>query len=541
MSDEPSVLRTIDWRSVLPFTQIFRSFRVAIHPSKLMLAMTAIVLVYLAGRAMDAVWPAKYLAVRGEVRLYQESGGAGRFEDVLDNARRDERDTFNTLASEVAAEMRALNQTVPADGKLSPDQVKDGLAARLDRSVKAARESFEKTEKKTENIEQRDVLIRQAYAQRSRDWKAAQGIKGQSPFLALVDFQSQQITQIAAGVLRFDWLSPSGVLSGVYRFIFVGPGWALTHHPVYFVLLGGFALVVWSVFGGAIARIAAVQVARDEKISVRQALRFSLAKLLSFISAPLLPGMLIAGFALILAVAGWLTELPYVGSLAAIVIGLGFVVVIGLAVLLTCSMIGTVCGVGLMYPTIAVEGSDSFDAISRSFSYVFARPWKLAFYCVVAICYAALTYVFLRFVIYLALTLAHSYLNAWTTHNGPDGSTSLANIWVEPANMFTDLLPTPDYISMTTAEKAAALALSFWGYLFITLLGAYLLSLYVSVNTIFYFLLRYDVDATELDDVYLEPSDEELDEPMDEPARPAAAAITPPAQPTPPTTPPPAS
>ena len=37
---------------------------------------------------------------------------------------------------------------------------------------------------------------------------------------------------------------------------------------------------------------------------------------------------------------------------------------------------GTVGGFGLMYPTVAVEGSDSFDAISRSFSYVFARPWR---------------------------------------------------------------------------------------------------------------------------------------------------------------------
>mgnify|MGYP006158310279 CR=1 FL=1 len=45
----------------------------------------------------------------------------------------------------------------------------------------------------------------------------------------------------------------------------------------------------FAVFGGAISRIAAVQVARDEKISVRQALRFSLNKLLSFVFAPVIP------------------------------------------------------------------------------------------------------------------------------------------------------------------------------------------------------------------------------------------------------------
>ena len=58
-------------------------------------------------------------------------------------------------------------------------------------------------------------------------------------------------------------------------------------------------LIVWAIFGGAIARIAAVHVARDEKISVRQAITFSFSKLLSFVFAPVIPMMiiLVAGLA----------------------------------------------------------------------------------------------------------------------------------------------------------------------------------------------------------------------------------------------------
>ena len=41
---------------------------------------------------------------------------------------------------------------------------------------------------------------------------------------------------------------------------------------------------------------------------------------------------------------------------------------------MTLILLGLTGGFNLMYPTIAVEGSDSFDAISRSFSYVYARP-----------------------------------------------------------------------------------------------------------------------------------------------------------------------
>ena len=63
---------------------------------------------------------------------------------------------------------------------------------------------------------------------------------------------------------------------------------------------------------------------------------------------------------------------------------------------MTLVLLGTVGGFNLMYPTIAVEGSDSFDAISRTFSYVYARPWRMLFYTLVAIVYGALCYLFVR-------------------------------------------------------------------------------------------------------------------------------------------------
>ena len=50
MADEPLVIRGINWRETFPWTNIFRGFRVAIHPSKLMLALAAIVIIFLGGR-----------------------------------------------------------------------------------------------------------------------------------------------------------------------------------------------------------------------------------------------------------------------------------------------------------------------------------------------------------------------------------------------------------------------------------------------------------------------------------------------------------
>ena len=81
-------------------------------------------------------------------------------------------------------------------------------------------------------------------------------------------------------------------------------------HTVYFVLFGILFLIVWAIFGGAIARIAAVHVAREEKLSIRHALRFSSGKFLSFVFAPVIPLVIILFVGLVVAFGGLLVNLP---------------------------------------------------------------------------------------------------------------------------------------------------------------------------------------------------------------------------------------
>ena len=66
------------------------------------------------------------------------------------------------------------------------------------------------------------------------------------------------------------------------------------------------------------------------------------------------------------------------------------------------------------------------------------------------------------------------------------------------------------WISLGLGERIGAALLLFWVYLVVALLGAYAISFYFSVNTCIYYLMRREVDATELDDVYLEQSDEDF-------------------------------
>lgn len=519
MSQEPQVLRTIEWRSVFPFTQLFQSFRVAIHPAKLVLALLAILLVYCCGRTLDAIWRDKHLAVAGEVSAYDVRTSG----DSYDTRMKERRDELTASRKAIAQTLRDEALQVDSQRPLAPAaelsvrDLRKLLAERRDREIGKVKAAFDASPKADVDRQRLDTAIRDAYASAGQTHALIEATLPRGIFASFLAYEIQQVDLIAIGVLEWNWTGESGVLHSLRRFVFVAPGWALSQHPLYAIMMTLAGLFVWSVFGGAIARIAAVHVARDEKISVRQALRFSIGKLMSFFMAPLMPILLITGIALLLAALGWISELRFVGGLASAAVGLLFVVLIGVGVLVACAVVGMVCGAGLMYPTIAVEGSDAFDAVSRSFSYVFARPWKIAIYTFIGIIYAALTYVFLRFMVYLTLSLLHTFMTLWTGDVAPDGTASLANAWRGPSGLF-NLFEPLDTFNLTLGESAAAWAITFWAYLFIGLLAAYLLSYFVSVNTIAYYLLRYDVDAAEIDDVYLEPTEEDFeDAPIDTP------------------------
>ena len=56
MANEPNELNRVNWTEVFTFPQIFKSFRMAIHPSKLILAFVAIVIILAGGLILDAFW-----------------------------------------------------------------------------------------------------------------------------------------------------------------------------------------------------------------------------------------------------------------------------------------------------------------------------------------------------------------------------------------------------------------------------------------------------------------------------------------------------
>jgi hypothetical protein len=409
MADDGAPIGNLTFSQAFPFMLIFRSFRIATHLSKIFLALFLLILIYGGGRAMDELWPARYLAAAGDLGIVQ------------------------------------------------PDA----------------------------------------------NYDSPQGI-----FITFFSHEVQQVENVAESVVNIQW---QGVLNSLQHFFIDGPAWLFTQHPIFASIFTLWFMLVWAIFGGAICRIAAVHVTRDEKIAVRQALRFSLGKILSFLFAPLIPLGIFIFIGVVLAVAGLVLfqlipalHIPLIGQL---VLGVFFILALAGGFVMTLILLGLIGGFNLMYPTIAVEGSDSFDAISRSFSYVYARPWRLIWYTLLALIYGAITYLFMRYVIWLVLILTHYFVGWWLGGAASERWQSI--VWPTPA-----LSPLPYHLNFTMmdniGDKTGAGLIAFWVYLVISMLGAYAISFYFSASTIIYVLLRAKVDATELEDIYLPDIEEEF-------------------------------
>ncbi|MBT4694475.1 MAG: hypothetical protein HOB73_14135 [Planctomycetaceae bacterium] len=130
-------------------------------------------------------------------------------------------------------------------------------------------------------------------------------------------------------------------------------------------------LLVWSFVGGAITRIAVVQIGREERIGLKEAFCFVRGKYVSYLMSPLF--VVVACAVLSLPIVGISALLNFdIGVVLASVLWVLVVIAgIAIAVLLT----GLFFGWPLMWPTISTEESgDVYEATSRSFAYTFQAP-----------------------------------------------------------------------------------------------------------------------------------------------------------------------
>jgi len=315
------------------------------------------------------------------------------------------------------------------------------------------------------------------------------------------------------------------------------------------LVAGIWGVAVWGYAGGVITRMAGVRLARDERATLGPAMRHARSRWGSYFWAPLMPlvGMLV--LALPIFALGWLLRFD-IGVLVASIAWPLFLV---LALVMGILLLGLAVGWPLMWATISVEGTDSFDALSRTYAYVYQRPLQYLWYAAIAgglgVLAGLLITVFAGAIVYLSLWCAswtaggtaaariarelpqgvigvsqfagsEGKAVVGTTYNGPFGPTyvpgptaskTITNLAPAPSTTTPiTMVPAPVAVAGTGEKpqsatfRAGVAVLSFWLAGVQVLLLGFGFSYFWTATTGIYLLLRFDVDATEMDVVHLE-------------------------------------
>lgn len=570
MADEQHTVRSVSWNEIFGFSHIFKSFKMAIHPSKLLLALLAIALTWVLGAfVMDPIWSgvsdsnrvekneawglwtapgrSAFLQDKDEWlnqrRISKLKGQADRYRKFikLENFEKVAREDFGEAFAAVKAGAREYHK----------EAVKNLQKDRQERQKQIEQMDEDKREDAGEKADDDLLAARQKALNNHIAGNAKlEEIRGGRIFASFLDWQKYCLSNAFSAVARARFTAglrllyrkrgsttPAAYLLpdqtnrpafieaeapmndaesyGLLAWLALmawGLWWMFWVYPAYAILYVLAALAIWAFFGGAICRIAALHAAREEKISIVAAMRFGCSKFVSLFSAPLLPLAGIVFMGLCLAVAGLVGSIPYFGEWALVVL---FALPLIAGAISAFLAVGLVGGAPLMWPTIAVEGSDNFDAFSRSFSYVYARPFRYGLYWLVAAVYGTICYLFVRLFAFIGLRCIHHW-SGWAM--GLDGKEEYATgagkldvMWAQPT--FGSFQGPMQWEAMSGSEAAASVILALWVYLISGIVLAFLACFVLSAATNIYFLLRRRVDATDLDDVHVEEVEEEVPPP----------------------------
>ena len=199
---------------------------------------------------------------------------------------------------------------------------------------------------------------------------------------------------------------------------------------------------------------------------------------MAYVTAPLFPLFGVLLFVLPVAIVGLIGHAGSVG-LAAVAILWPLFMIAGLVIVIF--LAGLLFGWPLMWPTISAEGTDSFDALSRSYSYVYQRPLHYLWFALVGGFLGVLGAIVVNY-----FAAAVVYLTAWAV--SWSGSFRLGDL--------------------SAAAPLAAQVLAFWTGLVHVITIGFTYAFFVPRRS--FISCAYEVDGTETDEVFVEEQAEKF-------------------------------
>jgi hypothetical protein len=539
MAEEKAEPRDWNIRHLMPWTLLFRGFQVAIDPKKLLLAAAGIVTMAFGWWVLAVVfyslakvpvlgdgyyktdmWPTFKEDRRQWNLLYQAAGAWDRKLAVTD---------VNDVVVAANDENLYRQMTEPGSG------LSDKFATLIDKQIEDGRVAPGQPSEIIVDGKSYPIYYK-AYGQmRSLPWFED---RGPNPYLLLTGQAGRVNKDGTPGKVPWvegqfvPWflttevpvlLEPLVKLLRPVTFLLKPNAGYL--NKTYFVLVLLVTLAVWALFGGAITRMAAVELTRNEKVGLVDAVRYTADRYLSYLAAPLVPLLIIGVMLLAYAVYGFVQMIPVLGDVLTAVL---FPLMLIGGLVMTVLLLGLL-GWPMMYATLSTEGSDSFDAISRTYSYFYQSTWHYAWYCLVSLAYGMVLVFVVGLIGSMAVLLPKLGLNQTPFLEAADRDPSYLFIYAPTSYEWRELLvrgsSAASQMKLDTvnpsdlkefkhwwgfANYIGLFAVTAWLYLTFLAVVGFGYSYFWSSGTIIYLLMRRQVDDTELDEVYLE--EEDIDE-----------------------------
>jgi len=271
--------------------------------------------------------------------------------------------------------------------------------------------------------------------------------------------------------------------------------WTRTIVPMFTGHTGGAAtllllfILIVGVFGGAIARSTACDIAGWPAPGPGGSLSFAWRKRSDFLMTLLGPALFIAGVALALATVGAVAlRLPGIDAIASIFYGLALV----MGLLVALCVFGLCLGGLMLVPSVAVECTDWLDGVQRVYAYVAGSPGRLVLYLLALLTQGALAYWALSLILAFAMNFAADTTTGWFGAR----PTGLAG-QIEP--FVFQIQPDGWALSGTTGWAAHGMGL--WELAAVLLLGAGVFSYLFTGGTALYLTLRQVNDHQDMADI----------------------------------------
>ncbi len=481
--DRRIIVEGVEFAQLVQFPRILRSVTAAFQLPRLVIGLFLVVALVVGGRAWDTVFTAT---------VSPDGLMAGPWKP-------DEAATLQALRAELALYGVTADESAdePADEPADESpvlnardvlkQIQQAYPARLEGLVAAAEQA---AEAKQTNVDKAVEAVEQAAVDEFREtYVRLDRMRPRGTFEATANHVTTGFNRLTTGLVYINLDDFFGGLGDVLVWTPVG---AWQNSPLFVLIYGAYFILLIAICGGALSRMAAVEIATGEKLRLREAIDFALSNWRRLVGSLVLP-LLIAGvLSVLLLVGGFFLMLPWLDVVGGLLYGVALLMGFGVVFLLA----GYAGGFSLLIPAVASENCDAADAQQRAYAYVISHPLHLLGYGFVAMVGLAVGYSLASLLAVGAMNVTGALVDAATSNQAIEVTFGFGLF--DPAERWKAALPLQLH-----SEWSASLVM-FWQTVVVCLLAGYVFSYYFSASAFVYMLMRRVCDGQDLDEIWQE-------------------------------------